>query len=142
MNLTERAIQVALEAHRGQLDREGRPYILHPLHVMMQMDTEDERIAAVLHDVIEDSALTLADLRAEGFPEAALEAVDLMTHREEDSYGQYVRKLKPNPIARKIKMADLQHNMDIRRLGRLEPKDLERLQKYRNAWKILTEDHS
>jgi (p)ppGpp synthase/HD superfamily hydrolase len=139
MTLLERAIAIALEAHQGQTDRYGRPYILHPLHVMLQMDGEAEMMAAVLHDVLEDSALTLEALRDEGFPPAVLEAVRLLTHdAEKTSYQEYVRRLRPNPIAVKVKLADLRHNMDIRRMDRVEERDAERLEKYRRAWEILT----
>lgn len=140
MTQLERAIALALEAHRGQTDRQGQPYILHPLHVMMQMDDEAEMIAAVLHDVIEDTGMTLDDLRAEGFSEQALTAVDLLTHdKETTSYETYVRRLKPNPMARKIKLADLRHNMDIRRIRTMSDADKARLEKYHRAWRILSE---
>jgi (p)ppGpp synthase/HD superfamily hydrolase len=140
MSLLERAITIALDAHRGQFDRNGRPYILHPLHVMMQMDTVPEKIAAVLHDVIEDSEMTLDDLRNEGFSEEVLSAVDLMTHdKDQTPYDDYVRRLKPNAMARKIKLADLQHNMDMRRMDKLGEADFVRFQKYLRAWHILTD---
>ena len=135
----EKAIAIALRVHRGQLDRSGKPYILHPLRVMMAMDTETEMTAAVLHDVIEDSPTTLEDLREEGFSDEVLEAVRLMTHdKEQVSYQEYVRRLKPDPIARKIKMADLRHNMDIRRMAKVGEKERERLERYRAAWETLT----
>lgn len=140
MTQLERAIALALEAHRGQSDRQGQPYILHPLHVMMQMDDEAEMIAAVLHDVIEDTDMTLDDLRAKGFSEQVLTAVDLLTHdKETTSYEAYVRRLKPNPMARKIKLADLRHNMDIRRIRTMSDSDKARLEKYHRAWRILTD---
>lgn len=138
MSLLERAIALALDAHRGQTDRQGQPYILHPLHVMMQMDSEPEMIAAVLHDVIEDTDLTLDDLRAEGFSEQVLTVVELLTHdKETTSYEDYVRRLKSNPMARKIKRADLHHNMDIRRIKHMSDADKTRLEKYHRAWRIL-----
>lgn len=141
MNLLEHAIAIALDVHSGQRDRYGRPYILHPLHVMLQMDSQEEMTAAVLHDVVEDSDTTLDDLRAHGFPEKILQAVDLLTHdKSAMSYDEYVRRLKPNPIARKIKLADLQHNMDIRRLKQVNPDDAARLEKYHRAWRKLTGD--
>lgn len=137
--LIERAIAMALEAHQGQTDRYGRPYILHPLHVMLQMDGETEMMAAVLHDVLEDTALTFAALREAGFPPDVLEAVQLLTHDPEtSSYEEYVRRLQQNPIAVKVKLADLRHNMDIRRMDRVEERDAARLEKYRRAWEILT----
>ena len=138
MKQLEKAIAIALRVHEGQRDRYGHPYILHPLHVMMQMDSEAEMTAAVLHDVIEDSEMTLDDLREEGFSVEVLEAVRLMTHDSQDSYEENVRELRPNPMARKIKLADLQHNMDIRRMDRVEVKDTERLERYRSAWELLT----
>lgn len=138
MNQLEKAIAIALRVHEGQTDRYGQPYILHPLFVMLQMESEAEMTAAVLHDVIEDSETTLADLREEGFSDEVLEAVRLMTHDEADSYEAYVRKLKPNPMARKIKLADLRHNMDIRRMDRVRAADTERLERYRSAWESLT----
>jgi (p)ppGpp synthase/HD superfamily hydrolase len=139
MNLLERAIAIALEAHQGQTDRYGAAYILHPLHVMTQMDTEPEMMAAVLHDVLEDSELTLEALRDEGFSTEVLEAVRLLTHdATKRSYQEYVHRLKPNPIAVKVKLADLRHNMDIRRMDRVEERDAVRLEKYRRAWEALT----
>lgn len=141
MNLLEHAIAIALDVHSSQRDRYGRPYILHPLHVMLQMDSQEEMTAAVLHDVVEDSDMALDDLRAHGFPEKILQAVDLLTHdKSAMSYDEYVRRLKPNPIARKIKLADLQHNMDIRRLRNVGPNDAARLEKYHRAWRMLTGD--
>lgn len=141
MDLLEHAIAIALDVHSGQRDRYGRPYILHPLHVMLQMETPEQMIAAVLHDVVEDSETTLDDLRGQGFPEEILEVVDLLTHdKNAMSYDEYVRRLKPNPIARTIKLADLQHNMDIRRLKEVGPQDTARLEKYHRAWRMLTGD--
>ena len=140
MNLLEKCIKFALDVHAGQTDRYGRPYILHPLHLMSQMDTEVELMAAVLHDVIEDSETTLDDLRRLGLPEEVIQVVSLLTHDEADSYEEYVHRLKPNPIARKIKLADLLHNMDIRRMNSVTEKDAARLEKYRRAWEILTTD--
>jgi (p)ppGpp synthase/HD superfamily hydrolase len=137
MTLLEKAIEIALHAHAGQKGKDGSPYILHPLRVMARMTTDEERITAVLHDAVEDSELTLEDLRREGFPEAVIEAVRLMTHEEGIGYEDYVERLKGNPIARKVKVADLEDNSDIRRLSGIEAKDLERLRKYHRAWQIL-----
>ena len=138
--LLERAIAIALRAHQGQTDRSGNPYILHPLHLMDQMDSEFERMAAVLHDVVEDTEVTLADLEAAGFPQQVTEAVRLLTHdKSAVSYQEYVRRLRHNDLARKIKLADLEHNMDIRRTVPVEEGDLPRLRKYQEAWRALTE---
>jgi (p)ppGpp synthase/HD superfamily hydrolase len=137
MTLLEKAIEIALRAHAGQKGKDGSPYILHPLRVMSRMATDEERMAAVLHDAVEDSDLTLEDLRREGFPPEVLEAVRLMTHEEGIGYEDYVERLKDNPMARRIKVADLEDNSDIRRLSGIETKDLERLRKYHRAWQIL-----
>lgn len=137
--LLEKAITLATAAHAGHVDRYGQPYILHPLHLMAQMETPEERMAAVLHDVVEDSTTTLADLEAAGFPPEVVAAVGLLTHEKESvPYEAYVARLKLNPLARKVKLADLQHNMDMRRLPELGAKDWERLQKYHRAWLFLT----
>jgi (p)ppGpp synthase/HD superfamily hydrolase len=142
MDLLEKAITVALEAHEGIVTRSGRPYILHPLRLMLQMDSEDEMITAVLHDVVEDSNFTLDDLDAMGFPDVVLEALGHLTHdKDRVNYEEYIQGIKSNPLAVRRKLADLTHNMDIRRLpSPLNERDLKRLQKYRRAWKTLT-DH-
>lgn len=136
-SLLERALGIALEAHAGQKSKDGLPYILHPLRLMVKMQTDEERIAAVLHDVVEDSAVTLEALRAAGFSGPVLEAVRLLTHEEGIGYEEYVERLRANPMARKIKLADLEDNSDIRRLSGIEEKDAERLRKYHRAWQIL-----
>ncbi len=141
MNLVEKAIALAVEAHAGMMDKQGKPYILHPLHLMMQMDTAEEMITAVLHDIIEDTPITLADLRQEGFPEKVLEALTLLTHdTASTSYEDYVAAIKLNSLACKVKLADLAHNMDVRRLPQMGMKDFGRLEKYRRAWDVL-KDH-
>jgi (p)ppGpp synthase/HD superfamily hydrolase len=137
VTLLERTIQIAVDAHAGQKGKDGLPYILHPLRLMLKMSTEVERIVAVLHDVVEDTSVTLDDLRREGFSDEVLEAVRLLTHEEGISYEDYVARLKPHPLAKKIKLADLEDNSDIRRLSGIEDKDLERLRKYHRAWTIL-----
>lgn len=140
MTQLEKCIAFALESHQGQKDKYGRPYILHPLHLMDQMETEEEMMTAVLHDVVEDTETTLADLRDMGLPDAVVKAVGLLTHNKETtSYDEYVRHLKPDPIARKVKLADLRHNMDVRRLHRVEPDDASRLERYRRSWVFLME---
>jgi (p)ppGpp synthase/HD superfamily hydrolase len=140
MQLLEKCIALALAAHGGSVDRYGRPYILHPLHLMLQMETDEEKMTAVLHDVVEDSDKTLADIAALGVPAEVVEAVGLLTHDKENvPYDLYVEAIKPNPLARRVKLADLTHNMDIRRLHDLNEKDLARLQKYYKAWRLLCE---
>src|SRR5687768_5217072 len=138
MNLLEKVIFFALEAHAGHTDKYGRPYILHPLHLMSQMDSDEERMTALLHDVVEDTNYTLADIEALGVPPSVVEAVALLTHdKEQTPYLDYVRALKPNPLARKVKLADLRHNTDIRRIDPIREKDAARLERYRQAWLIL-----
>ncbi len=135
--LIDLALKIALEAHSGQVDRAGVAYILHPLRIMAAMRTDEERIVAILHDVIEDSDHTLADLRSAGFPAEIVSAVDLLTHREEDSYEDYVRKIRGHTLARCVKIGDLHDNMHIERLPNPDDKDLERLLKYKKALAIL-----
>lgn len=136
----EEAIRIAVEAHSGQKDRAGAPYILHPLRMMFRMQTDAERMAAVLHDVVEDTNWTLDDLRGRGFAEEVVAAVDHLTRREEESYEEFVERAGRHPVARRVKIADLEDNMDIRRNGEVTDKDAERLTKYHRAWRRLTAD--
>lgn len=138
MSNLERAIRLAAEAHQGQTDKAGMPYILHPLRVMFGMQAEAEMMTAVLHDVIEDTEWTLDTLREEGFPEQVLKALDLLTRRDEESYEAFIDRVKDNPIARRVKLADLEDNMDIKRISSLTERDGKRLAKYHRAWSILT----
>lgn len=141
MDELEKAIAIALKAHEGVLDKSGKPYILHPLRLMMQMDSEEARITAVLHDVVEDSTITLSDLAASGFSSEILDALALLTH-DKDSvpYEDYIEGIKSNALARQVKLADLEHNMDPLRLqAPLSERDLDRLQRYRLAWDVLSD---
>jgi (p)ppGpp synthase/HD superfamily hydrolase len=136
----EQAIAIAVKAHAGQTDKAGQPYILHPLRVMLRVQTPEERIAAVLHDVVEDCGVTLDELRAAGFPEAALEAVEILTHApqvSEEEYFDAIRRAAAHPIARRVKRADLEDNLDIRRIAVLTERDLARLNKYKRAIHLL-----
>ncbi len=145
--LTRKAMRIAYKAHDGQLDREGLPYIHHPLHVAEQMQTEDTCVVALLHDVIEDSDITLEELAEEGFTGAQLEAVKLMTHippenisTEEErlkDYFDYVEAIRGNDIARTVKIADLLHNSDVTRLSHPGNLDSKRFEKYKHALEIL-----
>jgi (p)ppGpp synthase/HD superfamily hydrolase len=137
MATVEDAISIATQAHKGQTDKAGAPYLLHPLRIMMQMTSEAAMMAAVLHDVVEDTDWTLERLREEGFSDEVLEAVDSLTHREDESYQEFVERVRANPIARQVKIADLEDNMNIRRISQLSAKDLERLEKYHRAWCVL-----
>jgi (p)ppGpp synthase/HD superfamily hydrolase len=139
MATLERAVQIAAQAHAGQRDKAGAPYLLHPLRLMLRMESEAAMIAAVLHDVVEDSAWTHEQLRAEGFSEEVLQAVACLTHRAGESYEEFIARAGANPIACQVKLADLEDNMNIKRIGELTPKDLARLEKYHRVWRALTE---
>jgi (p)ppGpp synthase/HD superfamily hydrolase len=133
-----KAIRIAAVAHEGQLDRAGEPYALHPLRVMMRMQGEEEKIVAALHDVVEASEWTLDMLRAEGFSERVVAAVDALSRRIDDKgkkekYEEFVLRACENPLARKIKEADLLDNMDVSRLPELGPDDLKRVAKHHRA---------
>ncbi len=134
MATLEKAILIAAQAHQGQKDKAGEPYILHPLRVMLRMDSETEMIVAVLHDVVEDSQWTMDGLRKEGFSEEVLEIVDCLTRRKEESYEEFIGRVRPNLKAKKVKLADLEDNMDMRRIEKPTEKDWERVKKYHRAW--------
>jgi (p)ppGpp synthase/HD superfamily hydrolase len=119
------------------VDKAGDPYILHPLTVMLRFRDPDARIVAILHDSVEDSDQTLADLEKEGFSEEVVEAVDALTRREGESYEEFIARLRPNPLARRVKLADLEHNMDLRRIGSVTEGDLERIARYHRWWREL-----
>lgn len=146
MPTLEDAIALAMKAHLGQKDRVGEPYILHPLRVMFRLGwdaPEAARIAAVLHDVVEDTAIQLRDLRRLGYSEEVLAAVELLSRRPDDSYEQFIERVLPNSIARRVKRADLEDNMELRRLPIVTAKDLERLARYRSAWaRIVAADQT
>src|SRR6476659_4093596 len=108
--LLEKAISIAVEAHRGQKDKNGKPYILHPISVMGKVDTETEKIVAVLHDVVEDTDWTFDQLKKEGFPQEIIEALDGVTKREGESYEDFVNRSARNPSSRRIKLADIEDN--------------------------------
>ena len=135
--MTCAAARIAYKAHEGQVDVCGMPYIMHPLHVAEQMQTEEEAAAALLHDVIEDTDLTLDDLRTQGISEEVVEAVDLLTNRGNMSYKDYLLRIKTNPIALAVKLADVTHNMDETRLyGLSEPLDRERSERWHRKYPI------
>lgn len=135
--MTKLALKVAFKAHEGQTDRCGLPYIFHPYHLAEQMTDEITASIALLHDVVEDTDTTLEQLRAYGFPERVIEGVRLMTHEEGTDYFDYVRRIKNNPDAKAVKLADLEHNSDLTRLDEVTEKDIKRLEKYRKAKEIL-----
>ena len=134
----EDAIAIAAQAHRGQKEKAGMPYILHPLRLIAQMKTEDEMIVAVLHDVVEDCEWTLEQLREKGFSAEVISAVECLTHQKSEDYTDYIERVQKNPLAKRVKIADLEDNMDIRRISEdLTEKDFERLKKYQKTWRKL-----
>jgi len=136
--LLEKAVSMALSAHCGKTDKGGNPYILHPLRMMLTMETTDEKIVALLHDVIEDSPISIQQLRDEKFSKKIVAAVSLLTKKENQSYDDYISAIKKNPLAAKVKLADLKDNMNTNRLKKITGKDKLRIKKYRAAYKLLT----
>jgi len=135
--LFEKAIAIALKAHQGQKDKAGAPYLLHVLRVMMSMEKMDEKIVALLHDVVEDSETTIEDLTKAGFPLKILKAVELLTKTDNQPYEDYIQRMKKNPIAKAVKMADLKDNLNTNRLKKLSDSDKLRIKKYKQALKTL-----
>ena len=136
---TKKALKVCFEAHKDQKDKSGMPYVFHPFHLAEQMDTEETVIVALLHDVVEDTAYTIDDLSQMGFGKAIIDAISLMTHADGVDYMEYVRAIKGNPIAKKVKLADLWHNSDITRLDAVDDAALNRREKYLKALAFLEE---
>ena len=132
-----KAISLAMKAHEGQKDKAGLPYALHPLRVMQRMHCELDKTVAVLHDVLEDTDVTMERLHHEGFPEEVIKALDCLTRRPGESYDDYVTRLSGNLTACKVKLVDLEDNMDIGRLASIGPEDVERLRRYHAAWTQL-----
>ena len=135
--LTMKAMNLAYNAHHGQFDKGGVPYIFHPIHLAEQMDDEISTCVALLHDTVEDTAVTLEDL-AKDFPAEVVNAVRLLTHDDDVEYFDYVRAIKANPIAVKVKLADLEHNSDPTRISNQGNAE-KRRQKYAAAKEILLE---
>lgn len=137
MSTLERAISIAAEAHAGQLDKAGQPYILHPLRVMLRVSTEEERIAAVLHDVVEDTSVTLEQLANEGFSNSVLSAVLALTKLPGENRIEAASRAAVNPLARTVKLADNAENMDLSRISAPSEKDLARLKEYESVRALL-----
>jgi (p)ppGpp synthase/HD superfamily hydrolase len=133
----EDAIILAAGAHRGQADKAGEPYILHPLRVMLQLVDEEGRIAAALHDVLEDTATTADNLRDWGYGEKVVEALEALTRRDGESYADSIERAARNPLARRVKLADLADNMNVHRLPAVGDADRDRLARYQAAWDRL-----
>lgn len=135
--LTKKALRISFNAHKNQLDKSGMPYVYHPFHVAEQMKDEYSTCVALLHDVVEDTDITLDELKSNEFPDNVIEALSLMTHSDDVPYLDYIRNLKDNPIARRVKLADLAHNSDLSRLDVVDEKAVERVNKYKQAILIL-----
>jgi len=137
--LLEKAIRIAVNAHAGQKNKGGAPYILHPLRVMMNMETEQEMIVAVLHDVMENTDCTLDTLWREGFSADILCALDHLTRRQIETYDAFIEKVRQNDIARKVKRADIEDNLNTARIPLLTEADQQRFDRYRKAYARLSD---
>ncbi|MBQ3009623.1 MAG: bifunctional (p)ppGpp synthetase/guanosine-3',5'-bis(diphosphate) 3'-pyrophosphohydrolase [Oscillospiraceae bacterium] len=138
-SMTKKALKLCFEAHKHQTDKSGIPYVFHPFHLAEQMTDEASTVAALLHDVVEDTGYTFEDLIGMGFSFEVIEALKLLTHEESVPYMEYVSKIKGNPIATAVKLADLLHNSDLSRLDVIDEKALRRVEKYHNAIQFLTD---
>lgn len=132
------ALSIAMEAHRGQFDKAGIDYIEHPIYVASQVDSEEEKAVALLHDVIEDSPFTAEELLLAGLSETVVTAVQVLSKKKGQDYQTYLENVKSNSLARVVKLADLKHNSDLSRLSSVTDKDLERLEKYKKAIDYLS----
>ena len=137
MNDIERAIIIAVNAHQGQKEKAGTPYVFHPLGLMLKQNSQEARIVAVLHDVVEDTDINLAYLAEAGFSDSVLCAIELLTHDKNTEYMDYIEALSHNSIAKSVKLADLADNLDISRIPNPTEKDYQRLEKYKKAYKFL-----
>lgn len=140
--MTKKALKLCFEAHKNQLDKSGLTYVFHPFHLAEQMTDELSVTAALLHDVIEDTKYTFGDLESMGFDDKVIDALRLLTHDDNDPYMEYVAKIKTNPIAKAVKLADLRHNSDLSRLDddMIDEWALLRNKKYEEAIKLLCQD--
>lgn len=137
-DMTKKAINLMFKKHKDQIDKSGIPYVFHPFHVAEQMDDEPTTIVALLHDIVEDTDVTFEELKELGFSDEVIDALKLMTHNKDIDYYDYVEMISKNPIARKVKIKDLEHNMDTTRLDKIEDKDVKRLEKYKKCHNYLT----
>lgn len=138
MATLERAIELAVQYHKGQVDKMGQPYILHPLRVMARCQGAEAQMVAVMHDLLEDTPVTPEMLLAEGFSQHVVDGLLGVTRRKRESYRDFVLRARENSLARVVKLADLEDNLDLRRLTvPLGTKDHERLERYRDAWHLL-----
>ena len=141
MNIIEKSLEIALRAYAGQKDKAGKTYILHPLRIMGNMTSEEEMSVALLHDVIEDSDITAQYLLDEGIPSNIVDAVILLTKQDDQTYEEFINIIKGNLLAKKIKKADIEDNINILRLNEVKTTDLERIKKYHKAWNVLNKEN-
>lgn len=138
-NLTKKAMKIAYNAHLNQVDKSGMPYIFHPIYIAERMDDEESIIVALLHDTIEDSDLTICDLKMEGFSGSVIEALECLTHDKNIQYEEYIQRIKDNPLAKKVKKVDLEHNSLLERLEIVDESVMNRLKKYEKAKEMLSD---
>ncbi|MDR3482089.1 MAG: GTP pyrophosphokinase [Burkholderiaceae bacterium] len=137
MSILEQAIALAVSAHTGQVDKAGAPYILHPLRLMLSLQTEPERIVAVLHDVVEDCGVSLEDLKMRGFSAEVVAAIEAVTRRTGESYEDFVLRAAANPIGRRVKLADLRDNSDLGRIDQPSDEERRRVEKYQRPIRLI-----
>ena len=138
--LTKKALKICFNAHKDQVDKTGMPYVFHPFHLAEQMDTEDAVCVALLHDTVEDTDISFEDLINEGFNDSIINALKLLTHNDDTPYLEYVARIKTNPLARQVKLADLRHNSDLTRLDLTKDKIPPKYNLYLEAIKYLESD--
>ena len=136
----QRALEITVEAHKNQTQKDGTPYALHPIRLSLSLETEEQKIVALLHDVVEDTDWTFEDLEREGFSGVIMGALRLLTHTDGSPYEEYIERLASNPLAKAVKKADLTDNMDFKRIPEPTDKDFGRLQKYHRAWRRLQDE--
>lgn len=138
MSTLEKALEIALSAHKGQKDKAGADYILHPIRVMQKGETEIEKICGLLHDVVEDSDWTFEGLKKAGFSRDVISALKCLTKESDnENYDAFTDRVIENPVAVKVKINDLLDNMDITRMKEFDEKDMKRLNKYLKAYRKL-----
>lgn len=138
--MTRKALDLATVMHKDQVDKAGMPYILHPIHVAEQMDDEKSTTVALLHDIVEDTDMTFEDLSKEGFPADVIDALTYLTHPVGQDYYEYIKNIAKNPIATKVKIADLTHNSDLSRLDKVTSDDIARVERYSKCLDFLSQE--
>lgn len=138
-SLTKKALKLCFEAHKEQVDKTGLPYVFHPFYLASQMEDEYTTVIALLHDVVEDTIYTFEDLKIMGYPDEIIDALQYLTHKEKVPYMDYIKEIKKNKLAVKVKLADLKHNSDLTRLDVIDDYALRRTEKYKKAIAFLSE---